>query len=66
MGNKTKELNHDCSPIWNLRDIKEANWLAEIMAEIELYRATSKGALNIIDSFNLHRRPGWCYEKLVN
>ncbi len=65
-GRQQKNIIMIVHPFWNLRDIKESNWLAEIMAEIELYRVTSKGVLNIIDSFNLHRRPGWCYEKLEN
>jgi hypothetical protein len=43
-----------------------ANWLAETKAEIDEYTSSRNGTVSIIDSFNLHRRPGWCYEKLVN
>jgi len=53
-------------PFWDLRNIREANWLAEIKAEIDEYTANRNGNVSIIDTFNLHRRPGWCYEKLVS
>jgi hypothetical protein len=53
-------------PFWDLRNIREANWLAEVKAEIEDYTTSRRGKVSIIDTFNLHRRPGWCYEKLVN
>lgn len=53
-------------PFWNLRSIMEANWLAETKAVIDEYTNGRNGRVSIIDTFNLHRRPGWCYEKLVN
>jgi hypothetical protein len=53
-------------PFWDLRNIREANWLAEIKAEIDEYVSNRNGTVSILDTFNLHRRPGWCYEKLVN
>ena len=52
-------------PFWDLRNIREANWLAETKAEIDEHTSSRNGTLSIIDTFNLHRRPGWCYEKLV-
>ncbi|MPM55070.1 hypothetical protein SDC9_101855 [bioreactor metagenome] len=52
-------------PFWDLRNIREDNWLAEIKAGIDEYVAQSGGKLSIIDTFNLHRRPGWCYERLI-
>jgi hypothetical protein len=52
-------------PFWDLKNIREANWLAEIKAEVDEYVAQRGGSISIIDTFNLHRRPGWCYEKLV-
>lgn len=52
-------------PFWDLKNIRVDNWLAEIKMEIDDYIRTSGGRLSIIDSFNLHRRPGWCYEKLI-
>lgn len=53
-------------PFWDVRNIREANWLAEIKAEVDEYTTSRSGRASIIDTFNLHRRPGWCYEKLVN
>ncbi len=53
-------------PFWDLRNIREANWLAEIKADLDEYTSSRNGRLSIIDTFNLHRRPGWCYEKLVS
>lgn len=53
-------------PFWDLKNIRVPNWLAEVKAEADEYVAQSGGSLSIIDTFNLHRRPGWCYEKLVN
>ena len=52
-------------PFWDLRNIRKANWLAEVKAEIDDYASSRNGIVSIIDTFNLHRRPGWCYEKLV-
>jgi ATP-dependent helicase YprA (DUF1998 family) len=53
-------------PFWDLRNIREANWLAETKAEIDEYANVKNGQVSIIDTFNLLRRPGWCFEKLVN
>ena len=52
-------------PFWNLRNFSEANWLAEIYNEVKENVDSNGGKISIIDSFNLHRRPGWCYEKLI-
>ena len=52
-------------PFWNMRNFTEANWLAEIYNEIKEHTETNGGKISIIDTFNLHRRPGWCYEKLI-
>ncbi len=52
-------------PFWNLRNFTEANWLAEIYNEIKEHTESNGGKISIIDTFNLHRRPGWCYEKLI-
>ena len=52
-------------PFWNLRNFSEANWLAEIYNEIKEHTDSNGGKISIIDTFNLHRRPGWCYERLV-
>ncbi|MGG1921720.1 DEAD/DEAH box helicase [Chryseobacterium sp. NRRL B-14798] len=52
-------------PFWNMRNFSEANWLAEIYNEIKEHTEGNGGKISIIDTFNLHRRPGWCYEKLI-
>jgi DEAD/DEAH box helicase domain-containing protein len=52
-------------PFWNMKNFTEANWLSEIYNEIKTYTETNEGKFSIIDTFNLHRRPGWCYEKLI-
>lgn len=52
-------------PFWDLRDMRAPNWIAEIKNELEEYARSRNGKLSIVDTFNLHRRPGWCYEKLV-
>lgn len=64
-GRNQKHIIMIVHPFWDLRNIREANWLAEIKAELDEYVAQSGGSISIIDTFNLHRRPGWCYEKLV-
>ena len=64
-GKNQKHIIMIVHPFWDLKNIREANWLAEIKAEIDEYVAQSDGNISIIDTFNLHRRPGWCYERLV-
>lgn len=53
-------------PFWNVTNLNyDENWLAKTITALRKYVAASGGSLSIIDTFNLHRRPGWCYEKLV-
>jgi len=52
-------------PFWDMKNMREANWIAEIKNELIEYTRSRGGKLSIVDTFNLHRRPGWCYEKLV-
>lgn len=65
-GRNQKNVIMIVHPFWDLRNIREANWLAEVKAEIDDYVSSRNGTVSIIDTFNLHRRPGWCYEKLVS
>ncbi len=65
-GRNQKSVIMIVHPFWDLRNIREANWLAETKAEIDDYTSRRNGTVSIIDTFNLHRRPGWCYEKLIN
>jgi DEAD/DEAH box helicase domain-containing protein len=64
-GQNSKNIIMIVHPFWDMLHMRNANWLAEIKYEIESYVNDKQGKLHIIDSFNLHRRPGWCYEKLV-
>ncbi|MEO8232539.1 MAG: DUF1998 domain-containing protein, partial [Ignavibacteriota bacterium] len=53
-------------PFWNVSNLNyEENWLARTFTSLKKEVNGSGGSLSIIDTFNLHRRPGWCYEKLV-
>jgi hypothetical protein len=52
-------------PFWNMQSFSEANWLTEIYNEIKEHTESNGGKISIIDTFNLHRRLGWCYEKLI-
>jgi len=65
-GRNKKNIIMIVHPFWDLRNIREVNWLSEAKAEIDDYATGRNGMVSIIDTFNLHRRPGWCYEKLVN
>ena len=65
-GRNQKNVIMIVHPFWDLRNIRVANWLAELKAEIDEYTSSRNGKISIVDTFNLHRRPGWCYEKLVN
>ncbi|MDB5203577.1 MAG: box helicase [Ferruginibacter sp.] len=53
-------------PFWNVANLNyDENWLAITITALRKYVGASGGSLSIIDTFNLHRRPGWCYEKLI-
>jgi len=53
-------------PFWKLQFQQPENWFQEILSELRTEAESSGGKLEVIDSFNLHRRPGWCYEKLLS
>jgi len=64
-GNRQRNVVMVVHPFWNMINFTEANWLAEIYNEIKENTERNGGEISIIDTFNLHRRPGWCYEKLI-
>jgi Lhr-like helicase len=64
-GNRQRNIIMIVHPFWNMRNFTEANWLTEIYNEINEQTESNGGKISIIDTFNLHRRPGWCYEKLI-
>lgn len=58
-------------PFWNckinengLPDVPDNTWLAERVFEIYQEAQENNGVIRFVDTFNLHRRPGWCYQKL--
>lgn len=60
-------------PFWNIDDLAEDAWYTQCFAEAQSYVATQGGDPNYpnsddiktLDTFNLHRRIGWCYEKII-
>ena len=64
-GTRNKNVIMVVHPFWDMKTMRAPNWIAEIKNELEEYTRSKNGKLSIVDSFNLHRRPGWCYEKLV-
>ena len=64
-GKNTKNVIMIVHPFWDLRVMRVENWLTDIKNELNDYTTENNGKLHIVDTFNLHRRPGWCYEKLV-
>lgn len=58
-------------PFWNCKinengmpDVPDNTWLAERVFEIYQEAQENNGVIRFVDTFNLHRRPGWCYQKL--
>ena len=45
-------------------DVPVNTWLAERVFEIYQKAQENNGVIRFVDTFNLHRRPGWCYQKL--
>lgn len=64
--NRNKNLIMIIHPFWDVQNEHTNNWINGIKNEAQAYVQQTGGKLSIVDSFNLHRRPGWCYEKLVN
>jgi len=59
-------------PLWNCRinengmpDIPDDTWLSEGVFKVYQEAQKNGGVIRFIDTFNLHRRPGWCYQKLI-
>jgi len=58
-------------PFWNCKinengipDVPDNTWLAERVFEIYQEAQGNNGVIRFVDTFNLLRRPGWCYQKL--
>lgn len=61
----TKNVVMIIHPLWNLKHSGQDHWLDTAKAEIKAFVRQNNGSLSVVDSFNLHRRPGWCYDKLI-
>jgi hypothetical protein len=64
-GKEKKNLIAVVHPFWNMESLQEDSWLAVAKAELLSYMQLRGGSLSFLDTFNLQRRPGWCYEKVV-
>lgn len=58
-------------PLWNLKisddglpEVPTNTWISEKIYEIYDVVLNNGGKLKFIDTFNLQRRPGWCYQKM--
>lgn len=58
-------------PLWNLKinddglpEVPTNTWISEKIYEIYDVVLKNGGKLKFIDTFNLQRRPGWCYQKM--
>ncbi|UYZ58040.1 DEAD/DEAH box helicase [Hymenobacter latericus] len=51
-------------PFWELNRPEEGSWLTEILALAQQYALDHDGQVQFLDSFNLARRMGKCYEWL--
>lgn len=50
-------------PLWRTTNFQEDNWFTEFYATCVDNAQQRGGSVKFIDSFNLLRRPGWCYEQ---
>lgn len=60
-------------PFWKCKindsgipDFPDIPWLAEGIYEVYQEAQKNNGQIRFVDTFNLHRRPGWCYQKLLS
>lgn len=56
-------------PFWNIEELAEDTWYKECIAEAREYISAQGGDPDTdwktLDTFNLHRRVGWCYEQIM-
>lgn len=50
-------------PFWQVEDLKVNNWLTKTVFEIKKKYPSCE--FRYIDTFNLQRRIGWCYEQII-
>lgn len=56
-------------PFWDIENLAEDAWYTQCFADAQNYVIGQGGDPNsdieTLDTFNLHRRIGWCYEKIM-
>ena len=57
-------------PFWKLENPEEDAWYTDAISEAHQYIENKGGNIEddfeCLDTFNLQRRIGWCYEKIMN
>jgi len=51
-------------PFWRINDYKGEDWLAGVLADIEIKAAQTEGRVHFMNTFDLLRRVGWCYKEI--
>jgi hypothetical protein len=51
-------------PFWNVESPGEGTWLQEVVREATV--KANGATLSWVDTFNLHRRIGWCYANILS
>ena len=51
-------------PFWNVESPGEGTWLQEVVTEATM--KVNGAPLRWVDTFNLHRRIGWCYANILS
>ena len=59
-------------PFWNCKinengkiDIPLNTWISEEITKVYQIAQNNGGVIKFIDTFNLQRRPGWCYQQII-
>ena len=50
-------------PLWHTDTLQEDNWFTDFCTPFRTITSLQMGSTRFIDSFNLLRRPSWCYEQ---
>ncbi|PQA55666.1 DEAD/DEAH box helicase [Siphonobacter curvatus] len=51
-------------PFWRINDYKGKDWLAGVLADLEVKATQTEGHVHFVNTFDLLRRMGWCYKEL--
>lgn len=52
-------------PLWNMKECDTDHWIHRIYRNLLAEVEGNPARIKIVDTFNLQRREGWCYQKLV-